>query len=170
MPFFKRFFARRRLRRDENKAQPQTEQRSVIYYAYEVFTDDPEEPVVAGQAASARSSNLSDLSAPSLLPPPAFDEKIDSRQRETESEEDSSFGESFSPRASQNHKSLSHIAPQHQQSPESLGTQKLWLGTQLQGTLIFFQFTIQLTHNHQTSDQILGNETKYIKKYVRAGS
>ena len=104
MPFFKRFFARRRLRRDENKAQPQpqTEQRSVIYYAYEVFTDDPEEPVVDGQAASARSSNLSDLSAPSLLPPPAFDEKIDSRQRETESEEDSSFGESFSPRTFQN--------------------------------------------------------------------
>ena len=69
----------------------------MIYYAYEVFTDEPEEPVVDGQAASARSSNLSDLSAPSLLPPPAFDEKIDSSKRETESEEDSSFGESFSP-------------------------------------------------------------------------
>ena len=91
MPFFKRFFARRRLRRDEKKAQPQTEQRSVIYYAYEVFTDDPEEPVADGKAASARSSNLSDLSAPSLLPPPAFDEKIDSSQKETESEEDSSL-------------------------------------------------------------------------------
>lgn len=111
MPIIKRLLSLRR----RKKALPVEETQPIRYFAYESRTEDPEQPDVAGTAATTLAkATTSDSSSRSALPNPVFDSIVSSSQEERDVDENSRFGKSFRPR---NRRKICLEKPSHRSHP-----------------------------------------------------